>query len=111
MNCQEPEIEVEIVPVKQQTNETNCGVFAIAFAISLACMEDLSLINYDENNMRQHLVKCIKMGKLERFPRLPSVPKEMSRRKVVSIELFCTCRMPYDAHEMKRDEAKRYGSL
>ena len=29
-------VELPFVPVQQQTNDSDCGVFAIAFAVSLA---------------------------------------------------------------------------
>ena len=39
---------VDIQPVQQQTNGTNCGVFVIAYAVDLANLQDPTEIRYDE---------------------------------------------------------------
>ena len=48
--------------VKQQLNESDCGVFSIAYATSLVFMNDPKIIQYDIPKMRGHLIKCLKSG-------------------------------------------------
>ena len=51
----EPAIHLNIVPVEQQTNSLDCGVFAVAFATSLAFGEDPAQRKYDMSAMRPSL--------------------------------------------------------
>ena len=44
--CDLPKILVEIKGVQQQTNSVDCGLFAIAFATSLAFGEDPANVTY-----------------------------------------------------------------
>ena len=53
-NVKESSIEVVIQSVQQQRHGTDCGVFAIAFAKSLAYGEDPF---YDTTKLRDHLIK------------------------------------------------------
>ena len=45
--CKSAEIILEIKSVQQQTNSVDCGLFAIAFATSLAHGEDPTTTTYD----------------------------------------------------------------
>jgi hypothetical protein len=56
------------VPVQQQNNGSDCGVFAIAFATSLALGTDPRYITFDVPRMRPHLTACLKDGKISMFP-------------------------------------------
>lgn len=58
------------VPVQQQNNGSDCGVFAIAIATSLAYGSNPKHITYDIAKMRPHLVNCLEAGKLSQFPTL-----------------------------------------
>lgn len=49
------EIEVSIPPVAQQTNGTDCGVFAIAFATALCYKLDPTPLKFNRRAIRAHL--------------------------------------------------------
>ena len=51
-----------------QQGETDCGLFAIAFAYHAARGDDLSKIKFHQEKMRQHLVQCFIKKRLEPFP-------------------------------------------
>ena len=91
-----PEIHVDIQPVQQQTNGTNCGVFAIAYAVDLANDQDPTKIRYDEGKMREHLYDCLQVERLKPFPRKEGyhycARREIKRK---NIDIFCVCRRPY----------------
>lgn len=53
---------------QQQKGGTDCGVFAIAFAVLFALGDDVSTVQFDQPRMRQHLVKCFQQEKMIRFP-------------------------------------------
>ena len=56
------------MPVQQQTNGSDCGVFAIAFSTCLVFGEDPTFINFDAQSMRTHLASCLSNGKFTLFP-------------------------------------------
>ena len=94
--CDLPEILVEIKPVQQQTNSVDCGLFAIAFAASLAFGEDPTTVVYDTERLRPHLVKCLDNNAMKTFPKLYGKRMLRYQLKLSTIELYCICRMPYN---------------
>lgn len=83
---------------QQQKNSYDCGVFAIAFATSLAFDQDPCDIVYDTKCMRNHLLLCFEKEELSPFPTLSVRPQRNSRdnretRELAkSIEVYCHCR-------------------
>ena len=63
-----PQLTILSKSVKQQGNGVDCGVYAIAFATSLAYGGNPEKESYDEKKIRPHLVECLKIGKLTVFP-------------------------------------------
>ena len=61
---------MSLVPasVQQQSNESDCGIFAIAFAACLVFGEDASHVNLHVPKMRPHLAKCLKNCKISLSP-------------------------------------------
>ena len=86
-------IKIDIVPVQQQQNGFDCGVYAMAFMVSFVNKEDLASTSFDEKKLGDHLYDCYKQRRLIPFP---SAKKNVTRNtaKSNSIELFCSCRMP-----------------
>lgn len=62
--------EIEMKPVQQQSNFSDCGLFSLAFATDLCSGNDLCSVKYNQGLMRNHLVTCLKMGCMNIFPRL-----------------------------------------
>ena len=89
----------------QQANSVDCGVFAIAFATALAFGEDPSKLRFDVSKMRTHLVECLKATKMSPFPELKVGAGDivLSKRKLYTVELFCSCRMPYEKPKSEAD--------
>ena len=58
---------LNFVPVQQQANGSDCGVFAIAFATCLTFETDPSKITFDIHGMRPHLASCLRNGALSLF--------------------------------------------
>ena len=103
------EITLNIKSVQQQQNGTDCGVFSIAFLTSLLHGHDPSTKNYRNNELRSHLLPCITNGYVTPFPEYsaaePNVKKCNKETKVV-VELFCTCRMPWESRDAKKKETQ-----
>ena len=89
---EDPEIILNIKPVQQQNNVTDCGVFAIAYVASLLNGQDPSTASYNNNQLRTHLLWCIKNGHLSLFPQAPDQTRlKRCKGKRVITELFCSC--------------------
>ena len=56
------------IPVPQQTNLSDCGVFAIAFATCLCFGQNPSHVTFNVARMRPHLIRCLQTGSMHLFP-------------------------------------------
>ncbi|XP_036140365.1 uncharacterized protein LOC118644830 [Monomorium pharaonis] len=69
---------VKFPTVQQQPNGNDCGVFAIAFAISLLYNIKPDKVRYDHSLMRPHLLKILESNVIEHFPQdLNYVPQKV----------------------------------
>ena len=62
------QVDLVYVPVQQQTNGSDCGVFATAFATCLAFGENPAHMTFDVPKMRPHLATCLKHKSISLFP-------------------------------------------
>ena len=101
-----PEIKVNVKPVQQQRNGSDCGPFALAFATSLLNNDDPSQIVYDEVKLREHLIQCHNKGKLTSFPKgvLHNKPIRRANAISISMKLHCACRLPWDSSDEAESE-------
>lgn len=88
----EKEMTYVIKTCQRQGNGFDCGVFAIAFATSLANGQDPALLLYDPHELRNHLDNCITSGELSPFPSTLCRVKRTRKELVVSESVFCHCR-------------------
>eukprot|EP00112_Aurelia_sp_Birch-Aquarium-sp1_P001202 Seg1123.4 transcript_id=Seg1123.4/GoldUCD/mRNA.D3Y31 product="hypothetical protein" protein_id=Seg1123.4/GoldUCD/D3Y31 len=65
--------KLSVVPVQQQNNGSDCGVFSIAYATSLVFKVATERIQYNIAEMRSHLSRCLKAGTLKPFPTISYV--------------------------------------
>ena len=59
--------KLEYAPCQQQTNGSDCRVFAIAFATALVFGSNPQNLNFDIAKMRPHLVACLRAGQMSQF--------------------------------------------
>jgi len=52
----------------QQTGASDCGLFAIAYATTLAFKADSSQTRYNQKLMREHLLDCFAAKTMKPFP-------------------------------------------
>ena len=77
-----------------QSGGYDCGLFAVAFATALVHGEQSGRFQFDQNKMRQHLLKCLQEGEMTPFP-LKKIRRNTGRVKSWdAIDVYCTCRMP-----------------
>ena len=67
-NLYGPEMLPRLVSICKQKGGTDCGLFAIAIATTLALGLDPAEITYQQSSLRHHLVKCLEDGKFTMFP-------------------------------------------
>ena len=93
-----PKIEVQYIDVQKQKGQSDCGLFAIAFATSLAHLQDPASKTYDQAKMRTHLIHCFETQSMTPFPshgsRRPSDPN------IEAYSIYCICRMINDGTPM-----------
>ena len=90
----ERKIAIEVKDVQQQTNNTDCGVFAIAYATALCFGHDPCYLHFNRREIRLHLWKCFMDQKFTMFPFTARNPAKNC--KLVSFEIYCICRQPWD---------------
>ena len=92
-----------IVPdVQRQNNYDDCGVFAIAFLVSLLHGLDPSNLTFDSAAMRRHLFNSLSMGFFYPFPLSKVQEKRYREAKLVQkVHVICECRMPWDNADKK----------
>ena len=61
-------LEVTFFPVEKQTDEFNCGLFALAYASILLDGKSPTNFRFLVKEMRAHYVKCLKDVTLYPFP-------------------------------------------
>ena len=61
-------ISLDFVPVQQQSNGSDFGVFPIAYATCLAFATTPSFVTFDVLRMCSHLLPCLKNGRMSMFP-------------------------------------------
>ena len=61
-------IQIDLVDIRPQTNESDCGLYAIANAFELCAKRDPATCNWKEKCMRPHLLKCLENEAITRFP-------------------------------------------
>ena len=72
LNCHDRDnIFIEVQPVQQQTNDVNCGVYALAFATALCFGKDPCEILLNRRTARKHLWWCLENENLAMFPQSP----------------------------------------
>ena len=62
------QLSAQVVRVQQQQGVTDCGLFAIAYAVHLANGNDPAKVKFEQKKMRTHLTNCLKKKRLEAFP-------------------------------------------
>ncbi|KAG0723403.1 hypothetical protein GWK47_042801 [Chionoecetes opilio] len=58
-------------PVQRQNDAYSCGLFAVAFAFSIALGQDPCAVRYHRAGMAPHLLRCLEQGVVLPFPCVP----------------------------------------
>ena len=64
----DPTLFIDGPYVQQHNGVSDCGLFAIAFAVHLALGDDAVRLNFNQSKMRQHVLKCFQSKTMMPFP-------------------------------------------
>lgn len=84
-------ISYTVCPTLEQNNCFDCGVYAIAFATSLAFGEDPFCLEFDSSKIREHLGICFTQGKLELFPSKMVKSYTTNVKCSFNVKVWCHC--------------------
>jgi len=85
--------------VQQQSNNYDCGLFALAYASSICDGVDPTTVTYKKYALRSHFLKCLKKGKFYCFPTKP-VQRSPGHSLKSIIRVYCMCRLPDSGDHM-----------
>ena len=80
---------MHVMPMQQQKNNTDCGIYAIVFAYFIVNNTDPY-----ETKLRKHLYFCFQNCKMAPFP-LSSRKERKNREKIIFLNFYCNCRMSW----------------
>ena len=87
------QLVVRMMDVGRQSNCSDCGVLAIAFAYDICSGSDPCKVKYNHKSIRQHLADCLEKCCLSRFPEVGE-RRTVGIRHTQSVDLHCSCRLP-----------------
>ena len=78
-------LSVYIIPVHQQTNSVDCGVYPIGNAVEFLYEDGNPESAFKSEEMRQHLIQCLEAGQMTPFPKSQ---KKRKGRKAQTLEVI-----------------------
>ena len=88
-----PRMTMTKVCVQQQTGGSDCGLFAIAFAVALVHGQDPATLTFNQGAMREHLRLCLLRQQMKPFPTTRKLKFKKNRVVGRDIEsIYCLCR-------------------
>ncbi|XP_063802224.1 uncharacterized protein LOC134970050 [Pseudophryne corroboree] len=84
-------LDVNFKCCQKQRGCNDCGLFSIANAVSLANDISLNTIQFDQWEMRNHLIKCIERQEISMFPHVNKSIKMTTKK--IKMTTFCVCKM------------------
>lgn len=83
------EISLEFIDVQSQKGSSACGLFALAFLVSICEGHDPAVKFYSQLEMRSHLLKCLENNAVVEFPSSSArVPNEPIKE---ALPIYCLC--------------------
>ena len=84
---------VRMMNAEKQSNGSDCGVLAIAYAFDICSGFDPCQVRFDHRTIRQHLSACLERCQFSRFP-VCGEWKSAAVKSSKTVDLHCSCRMP-----------------
>lgn len=93
LHSKKTKIDVAFMDVQMQSGASDCGLFALAFAMSLCAGDNPSQVQYVQHSMRDHLLACIEKRAITAFPQRVRRRRKLVRNRI-SFKIYCYCRGP-----------------
>ena len=87
-------VKVKYIDVQMQDGSSDCGLFAIAFATTLANGIQPGRCFFNQGAMRSHLMKCLQEQNMTEFPIKKTRRTELKVKNITGLHVHCMCRMP-----------------
>ena len=94
MQADEDVLKVNVMPVQQQTNSVDCGIFATAFLTCILFDEDRKTQRFDEKLLRESLLQVLAEQRTRCFP-TTEINVVKCKSKSILLELHCSCHQPW----------------
>lgn len=94
-----PSFVLNFVDVHKQVGHNDCGVFSVAYAVSLCFDQQPGELMFDQSLMRHHLVTCLQLQQFTMFPAKSKRRRNLKIRNSENVNVFCICRMPDIPHQ------------
>ena len=92
LNCDLKHVKIKVLPVQQQSNGVDCGVFASAFCFHILSEKANPVgISFNESNFRHHLLHCLTASLISPFPKSNGQAVKTCKDREIMVEIFCTC--------------------
>ena len=88
-----PALKLRYIDVQMQSGESDCGIFAIAFATALIHGHHPGKYIFQQSLMHKNLLTCPEKGQLIMFPIKGAWPKKLKKQTEI-VPMNCTCRLP-----------------
>ena len=96
--CKGKKVVAVIKNVQNQQGASDCGLlasFSLAFATSLCFGDNPSEIQYNQKQLREHVVSCFEAKVITPFPAKSRRRCNRARaEKEYAIPVYCSCRLP-----------------
>ena len=92
--CSRASLRINCLPVQQQGNAIDCGIFVIAFATDICFHIDPCQSSYDHGKMREHLLTCLQLDEFTPFSKIKRRVKR-SRSYHLYENIYCICRQNF----------------
>ena len=81
LNSNKKELKMVALPVQQQSNAIDCGVFAVAFIHCILSEKKTPVeVNFDTSKTRTHLLHCLVENELSQFHVVIEIIENVSRK-------------------------------
>ena len=106
MCVKDQNIVLQFVSVQKQHGDSDCGVFAIAFATSLCTGHNPAERTYMQDRLRPHLCQCLEERVFTEFPY--EARKIEQLRNSVVIPVYSECRQPERENMVQCDQCQEW---
>ena len=97
------ELKIVMMDVKKQSNGSDCGVLAIAYAFDICSGMNPCSVRFDHSKIRPHLITCLENCQVSRFPVLGDrerVSRESQRQWSSTAHVACQKKRMISLHSV-----------